>query len=292
MALTKRLERLYFVAGLPRSGSTLLMNILGQNPQVHVTPTSGLIDILVELRNFWDKNVFFRALPRNESRMIERNVMRAAIEGYFAHVERPIVFDKNRGWPRYVEMVEALLGGRQNVKILVPVRDVRDVVASFEKLHRKTSALGRVPQEAANPLTWSTATGRVRTMIEDTQPLGNAYNCIRDAVTRGWRDRMHFIEYDRLTSDPTAALHDVYDFLQLDPFRHDFANVEQLTIEDDFEHGFEQLHTIRPTVAPQPPQWTRVFDSTVLESDVWKQVEKAAQFWRAYTVSATAPTRH
>jgi sulfotransferase len=31
-----------------------------------------------------------------------------------------------------------LVGGRDRVKVLVTVRDLRDVVASFERLYRKT----------------------------------------------------------------------------------------------------------------------------------------------------------
>lgn len=35
-----------FQSSLPRSGSTLFSNIVGQNPAFHVTPTSGLLDLL------------------------------------------------------------------------------------------------------------------------------------------------------------------------------------------------------------------------------------------------------
>jgi sulfotransferase len=38
-------QKIFFNSTLPRSGSTLLQNIMGQNPEFHVTPTSGLIDV-------------------------------------------------------------------------------------------------------------------------------------------------------------------------------------------------------------------------------------------------------
>ena len=49
-------KRIYFLVGLPRSGSTLLANILAQHPRIHVTPTSGVVDMLVTVRNGWDRN--------------------------------------------------------------------------------------------------------------------------------------------------------------------------------------------------------------------------------------------
>jgi hypothetical protein len=39
-------------------------------------------------------------------------------------------------------------------------------------------------------------------IADDAQPVGRAYNAIRDAVTRGWHDRMHFIDFEDLTQYP------------------------------------------------------------------------------------------
>jgi len=38
-------KTVHFVSGLPRSCSTLLCNLLAQNPRVHATPTSPLHEI-------------------------------------------------------------------------------------------------------------------------------------------------------------------------------------------------------------------------------------------------------
>ncbi len=55
---------IYFLAGRPRSGSTLLANILAQNREIYVTPTSGIVDMLVQVRNAWDLNDAFQASDR------------------------------------------------------------------------------------------------------------------------------------------------------------------------------------------------------------------------------------
>ena len=275
-------KRIYFLAGLPRSGSTLLANILAQHPKMHVTPTSGMVDMLVQVRNGWDRNDAFQAMDRKLSEQIKGNVLRAMLQAYFSHVEQPICIDKNRYWAEFLEMGANLLGGRDKVKVLVTVRDLRDVVASFERLYRKTSALGQVAQEASMALKFKTALGRVEVFIDDAQPVGRAYNAIRDAVTRGWKDRMHFIDYEDLTRRPKATLEGIYKFLGEEPHSHDFECVEQVTFEDDLVYGFKDLHLIRQKVEPQPPSWPEVYDDAVFQSPAWKNIEAVAQFWKLY----------
>ncbi len=275
-------KRILFLAGLPRSGSTLLANILAQNPRMYVTPTSGIVDMLVQVRNNWDRNDAFQASDRKQTEETKERVLRAMLQAYFAHTDKPVCFDKNRYWSEYLEMAAALVGGRDKVKVIVTVRDMRDVLASFEQLYRKASALGQIQQEANLELKFKTALGRVETFIDDGQTVGRAYNAIRDAVTRGWADCMHFVEYDALTKKPKETLEGIYKFLGEEGCEHDFDNVEQVTFEDDFVYGFKDLHQIRAQVKPQEPQWPKVFDDAVFQSPAWQNIATAATFWRLY----------
>jgi sulfotransferase len=275
-------KTVYFLAGLPRSGSTLLANILAQHPRFHVTPTSGIVDMLVNVRNHWDQNDAFRAMERKRSEQVKSDVLRAMLQAYFARIEAPVCVDKNRYWAEFLEMAAALVGGREHVRVLVTVRDLRDVLASFERLYRETSALGQLPQEANMALKFKTALGRVEIFIDDAQPVGRAYNAIRDAVTRGWKDSMHFIDYEDLTRKPAQTLAQIYAFLGEERCEHDFAKVEQVTFEDDFAYGFKDLHVIRQKVEPQTPQWPKIYDDAVFQSPAWKNVENVAQFWKLY----------
>jgi sulfotransferase len=160
------------------------------------------------------------------------------------------------------------------VRDLRDLRDLRDVAASFERLWRKTSALNQVPVEANNLVKSKTALGRFQVFIDDAQPVGRAFNATKDALTRGWRDSLHFIDYDDLAATPGQVLARVYRFLGEPPFEHDFEHVEQLTFEDDYAYGFKDLHRIRAKVEPQPPQWPKVYDSAVFQSQEWKNVER------------------
>jgi sulfotransferase len=94
--------------------------------------------------------------------------------------------------------------------------------------------------------------------VRGDQPLGLAYNRIKDALHRGYRDRLHFVRFEELTAGPRQALRHVYEFLDEPYFEHDFDHVEQVTHEDDRVHGFPGMHAIRAKVEPVPPQWPQL----------------------------------
>ena len=171
--------------------------------------------------------------------------------------------------------------------MIVTVRDLRDVLASFEQAFRRTSALSQIPLEREDLLKSKTALGRMEYFLGNSENVGRAYNTMRDAVTRGWQDRMHFVEYDQLTKNPQEVLEGIYDFLGEAEFVHDFENVEQVTFEDDTVYGYKDLHVIRQQVRPQPPQWPKIFDQTVLNTQAWKDMEDIGLFWRAYLENET-----
>ena len=58
--------QLAFQSSLPRAGSTLFSNIVGQNPAFHVTPTSGLLDLLYVARGQFSRGEEFKAQGREE----------------------------------------------------------------------------------------------------------------------------------------------------------------------------------------------------------------------------------
>src|SRR4026208_1819083 len=83
-------KTIHFIAGMPRAGSTLLGNILAQNPRFHVTPTSSLIEALLGMRNKFTHLPDYKAAPNEAGKMA---AVRGALYGFFDPVDRPVVFD-------------------------------------------------------------------------------------------------------------------------------------------------------------------------------------------------------
>jgi len=263
---------LHCISGLPRAGSTLLCNVLAQNPRFYATQTSGLLDVLFGVRNQWDNLIEMRAMDSQLSEQRKLAVLRGIAQSFYGDVDRPVIFDKSRGWLAHMELLVTLF---PDARVLVPVRDMRDVLASFEKLYRKTSATRQLVAEGANYLAFQTVEQRLEYWTRYDQPVGLAYNRIKDALQRGWRDRLIFVDYDAFTRNPAGVMRNVYAFLEEPWFQHDFARVEQVTWEDDAVHGFAAgaLHGIRSEIKPQPPQWPSVLGKAAdryANQEIWQ----------------------
>ena len=254
---------IHMISGLPRSGSTLLCNILAQNPEMHSTPTSACHEALFVLRNAWGEWVEHKAAKSLANNL--QPVLNATINAYH-NTDRPVVIDKGRGWLSLIELAEFALD--RKIKIIVPVRGIPQILSSFEKLHRKTQA-----KDQGNYFQAQTIQGRAEHLVGAEQVLGLAYNRLKDAMMRGLGDRLCLVEFDDLTHNPKETLEDIYKFLELPNFEHDFTSVEQYTHEDDSVHGMD-LHTIRKDVKPIKDD-----SASVLGVDLCKQYN-GTEFWR------------
>jgi len=245
---------IHFIAGLPRSGSTLLCNLLAQNPRFHTTSTSGIVSVVRIVRENWAR-VFGPDQPASEA--TRRRIMGAILQRYHddPNVPKPVVFDKSRGWLGNLDLAEMALG--RKVKVLVCVRDIRDVLASFERLWRKNAATWGQPQELEFNIAYQSVEGRCDVLMRPNQVVGGAYQRIKRALGHGRRDRMYFVEFEKITANPKRIVKEIYEFLEEPAFPHDFENVEQVTSEDDFMHGIPGLHVIRSKVEPVPSQWPK-----------------------------------
>ncbi len=238
-------KNIVMVSGFPRSLSTLLQNICAQNPKFHATPTSGCLDVLFGIRNAWSNLIEHKASPCPQKL---KSVLKAALYAYYDDVDKPVIFEKSRGWISYISFVEGIID--KKIKILVPIRPVPDILASFEMLYRETAKVRQPPGEAQNYFQFQTIQGRCEFWMRPEQPVGLALNRLDDAIKQGFRDRLHFVEANRLASNPKQKMQEIYDFLGEPYFDHNFDHVEQVTQEDDEIYGFVNLHKIRNKVTP------------------------------------------
>lgn len=238
------MKRIFVISGLPRSGSTLLCNILAQNPRFYSTHTSGCLEVLLSIRNNWDK--FIEHQAHHDWSALQR-VLAAALQAYHS-TDRPVVFDKSRGWLAYLELLEHVL--QEPVKVIVPVRPIVDVLASFEKLYRNTSRHHQIPGENEHYFRFQTIEGRCDYLMEQQNVVGLAYTRIREAIQRGFGDRMLLVEFEALTSHPQQQIETIYDFLGEPRFAHDYERVMQVTSENDHVHGYFEMHRIKERVVP------------------------------------------
>jgi sulfotransferase len=230
-------KTLHLVAGLPRSGSTMMINLLRQNPSVDGAAVSSLHSLIANVHQNWDNLEANKEYP-NETTKI--NVLTSILEGYHSASNKEIVFDKDRMWVTKIALLESLL--QREIKILCPVRNPAEILSSFEKIRRNNptkviaSDSGGVSTIAARCLYYSGPEG----------VLGLSHAAIKDAITSGYLDRLLFVDYNKFCNTPKAQLKRIYEFFEIPKFDHDFEKIEQTEVYNDLATVHPNLHKIKP----------------------------------------------
>ena len=261
------MREIFFVSGLPRSGSTLLMNLLGQHPMVFSTPTSGCHNLLTGVKHGWGNIREHMADKKASSPESLTNVLKSILYSYH-NTDKPIIVDKSRAWGNSIELIESLIG--KKAKIIVPVRDICEILASFEQLYRKGSHVKPVMQHLNN------TEARVEQWISPSGEVGEAYNTILDIFRRNLQDRLCLVDYDTLTTNPETTMKIIWKFLGIGSPEHDFNNVINITPEDDDVYGYLNLHKINSTVVPSEKKAT-----TILGNDLVSKYQNL-EFWKRH----------
>ena len=239
-------QKIFYNSSMPRSGSTLLQNILGQNPILHTTPTSGVYELLSAARTIFSDGIEFKA--QNQDKMYNgfRGFLKSAIYGFYNNItEKPYVVDKCRGWNSDWEFVNAF---DPNPKMICMIRDIRAVYASLEKKYRKNPLVENHIANWGN-LVGTTTDKRVE-VWSASPPIGQSMDRIYQVLIQGLHRKILFVKFEDLTSDPETQLRRIYEYLELPYFQHDFENVNQITHEDDRWYGIFGDHIIRQQVRP------------------------------------------
>jgi sulfotransferase len=265
------MKKFFFISGLPRSGSTLLCNILAQNNDLFVSKaTSGCHDVLFNIRNQWDKLIEHQAEGVDHIQL--KRVLQSVLNNYHS-TDKNLIVDKGRGWLSLIEMIQFILG--YIPKIIVPVRNLTEILSSFEKLWRNSTGFSQWNFEQNDYLKAQTVEGRCDIWASMGQPVGLAYNRVKDSISRNYKNKLLFVEFDDLTSKPSQTMKMVYDYLEIPYYQHNFNNVEQYTKEDDDGvHRIPNLHKIRSQVLPVPYDSDKILGKFLVEKysnlELWR----------------------
>jgi sulfotransferase len=255
-------KKIVFNSSLPRSGSTLMQNILAQNPRFYCTPTSGVLDLLLASRKYYTELAEFKA---QDPALMQKGFIqycRYAINGFFEGItDKPVCVDKCRAWFHYHDWIKQFA---PNPKYIVCIRDLRAVLSSMEKLFHKNRDRSD-PDEVTGALTMITVNNRVMHWL-NAPPVGIAVARLIEAVQTNLLKQLHIVRFEDLTSNPGKVMKQVYDYLDEPYFDHDFNNIAQLTQENDQYHTIYGDHHIRRKVEPVAVDFVNVLGKSICDT--------------------------
>lgn len=250
------MQRIQFMAGLPRSGTTLLGAIMSQNPAVYVSPQSDLTEHLhrVHLESMKGEDVRLGVLQAQHN-----SLLRGVIPAFYADTPQPLVIDKSRRWgaPYYLRLLQEVMP--EQPRILSPVRPLAEVVASFVRKAQANPDSNYIDQQMIaedflpywrKPLD----DARVDWLLQPGGMLDAAMLSVSSALKPETAHLFHLFTYADLVDEPGKTLDGIYDFLGVDRFAHDFTTIPAAEPHADAEVlGVPDLHTVRPTLAATAP---------------------------------------
>ena len=219
------MKKIYYLAGLPRTGNTLLGSILNQNPKIKVSQNSILVELVWRLHNI-KKDKLFLNIPDHQT---VDNIIKKTFEHYYDNTDAEFIFDRGPwGMPKNLELLKKYFD--PNPKFLILNRPIIEIIASFLKVKK----LGK--DEDLIKSLMDEETGKLK------QDIVSSRNIIKS------KEKYQKIDYDDLISQTKDAVEEIYSYFEIPKFEHRYTDLEQLSYnnvkynDDVLEYN---LHTIR-----------------------------------------------
>lgn len=256
----------YFISGLPRSGSTLLSTILSQNPDFYAdisSPLSMIIENTVRVFSECENSSHI-----NEERRI--NTIQSLFEGYYSLQSQTTIFDTSRIWTRNTSLLKQVF---PNTKIICCVRNIDEIINSFEKLWTHNPLY----YKQINDFTYS------QNIFERSDEIYNRFiipyfSSLKEGCAKT-PEIIHFIEYESLCKFPEKTMRNLYEFIEIDYYKHNFNELNYQNPKFDLKSGVPNLHKIKSTVYYENCRYY------IPEEIKQKYQQIKMEFWKPYNQS-------
>jgi hypothetical protein len=237
------MKKLYFLGGVPRSGSTLLGSLLSQHPDIHATSTSPLGKLVTDIEKCFNEYDIQYTFDREQ---ISFNVYKSILSNFYNHIEKPIVLDKHRFWGKNLDTVQTFLSN--SPKIILTYRPIPEVITSYISLIEKNNYEDNFIDEHLRkdnlPITNNNRTEYIWRYY-----VSLSYESMIYAINK-YPNWIHLVEYNSLIKNTQKELDKIYNFLEVPLHLNDFNNIKNYCKEDkDEKWGLRGLHDIRPNLS-------------------------------------------
>ena len=270
------MKEFFFMAGMQRSGATIISQILNQNPDIWVSPASPLFKIMLnQFPNYRE----LEHIDYDRTAAID-NVVLNIPHNFYADKSAKYIIDKNLNWSNGIglEIINKYI--TQNIKIICPVRNVLDVLVSFDTIinAHPDSKNNQMDEQVLNetfpdkPM----ADRRADFLMRHDKDVSLSLKFMKHATLPSMRHMFHFVDYDDFVKDPQKEINKIYDYLEIPKYNHEFTNVKDVSgISENSLTGIKHLHTIRPTIQ----KISRRPEDVFLPETIRRYSE--LEFWRA-----------
>jgi hypothetical protein len=261
-----KIKHINFLCGLPRSGSTLLINLLNQHPKIYASPHSGLLEGLLSMRESF---VNSDSVKFNLRVGAYQETLWTAPQNFYRDIKKDIIFDKQFCWstPDNYEIAKRI---SMYPRFILCYRPILEVLASF------------VSKSVDNPnfylnkeLELSNHYGKHYLSKNDVMAeyLMNEHNTISHSMLGLYHAKKNeqegifkFVAYDDLVTKPQKVMNDIFDFMKVEQMEIQTENLSNIFLYNDVQVlGTENFHHIRPQIKKESPKPEDLFSDYILQ---------------------------
>jgi sulfotransferase len=264
-------KQIFLMSGFPRSGTTLLSTLLNQRPDMNSGPQSPLIHAMGEVYNLYSK---LENLDVKSDADIF-NMIDALPEAYYKDYTEPYIVNKHFRWVDPIPFMMLEKHWKTPIKIICPVRDILEILASFNKLANNDINNSRdievnrdFPGKA--PLADKRASYWMESQYSDIRAVWQGLHRVLEPQ---YAPMFHIMEYDDLTNNPQETLDKISDFLEIERYEHDLSHIKNNHVYND-AFGLKNHHVVRSTIEKTSDDPLKVFSPEIIER--YSNLE----FWR------------
>lgn len=241
-------KQFYLLAGLPRSGNTLLASLLNQNPNFYVSPISPLPDYLDGLYK-----TSCQSPDINSTGIIEPSdyAIKQFVHNYYKDIDKPIIFDRQKTWGMPSNYFNAVMFIQPEIKVIFTTRSIVEILASL------INVLGTRVNDAMAKANWiwkshltenDNKCDFLMSPLYDLDKIFTTYTSIKN-----YPDNFLVIKYEDLTEKPNETMKSIYSFLGQEHFEHNFQKIEcKETYADEVIGMPQNLHEVKQTLITPP----------------------------------------
>ena len=228
-------KQLFFLIAMPRSGNTLFASLMNQNPKLVVTANSITLEIMKDLFLLKETDVF-QNYPDHKSL---DNVLESVYDVFYKDWPQKYIIDRG---PVMTKGNFALMQKyfKHSFKCIVLLRDLMDVLASYMKWYTEN------PDAFPNRFNLKDDEEKLSRVMHKDGAVTKALIAIQNSFN--YKDLCYYLKYDDLVADPERYIKEVYKFLNIPYYPHQFQNLQQININGlGYNDGIvgKNMHTIR-----------------------------------------------
>ena len=228
-------KQLFFLMGMPRSGNTLFASLMNQNPEVVVTANSITLEIMKDLFLLKETDVF----QNYQDHKSLDNVLDSVYDVFYQDWPQRIIIDRGPVMTKKnLELMQKHY--KRPFKCIVLLRDVMDVLASYMKWYTEN------PDSFVNRFNLRNDDEKLGKLMNDKGAVAKELEAIKNSFN--YKDLCYYLKYDDLVADPERYIKEVYKFLDIPYYPHQFKNLQQIKINGlGYNDGImgKNMHTIR-----------------------------------------------